>query len=81
MGALVVEQGAETLIVLDAAPGALILGGMQGSPGAPGTPGPQQFYLGGAQPGPIAVPILWLKDSDAPNAQAGDYDVEVIPNV
>lgn len=77
MGTVAIDAAGDTLIVLDD-PGVVIVGGLQG---ARGPMGAQQFYLGGSQPAPIAVPLLWAKASDAPNAQAGDYDLEVIPSV
>lgn len=55
-----------------------MLSGVQGPTGAQGPMGAQQFYVGGTAPAPIAIPILWFQNSTAPNAQAGDYDVDLI---
>lgn len=46
--------------------------------GMQGPTGPQQFYVGGDAPSAIAVPILWFKPCDAPNATADDYEMELI---
>lgn len=38
--------------------------GTDGLPGEPGPPGPTQFFVGGSEPAPDSVPILWLEEVD-----------------